>query len=93
VDKNSEMFEYDDESFQVKNDQVIMKFRAPLDSEKSIQFWRHKFSSETYSIESHNKSEHTQDYKLINLNRGITVVFSESGTVLRIAKSGEKLDE
>lgn len=93
IDSDSTMYKYDETTYQIKDDQVLMKFRAPNSQEKTIQFWRHKFASEVYKIESHNETEHTQDFKLIHPRKGLTIVFNERGTVLRIAQNGETLGE
>jgi hypothetical protein len=93
VDKESKMFKYGKDSFQVKDNKVIMKFKSPEEQEKTIQYWRHKFSSEVYTIKMHNQTEHTQDFKLVHPKRGLTIVFNEKGMVLRIAKNGENLNE
>jgi hypothetical protein len=89
IDMKSEMYNYGTTSYQVKDNQVHVKFKKPEDNEKSIQFWRHKFKDDKFEISVYEETEHTKNFKLINKSKGITLVFDESGRVLRVAKDLE----
>ena len=86
IDESSKMYDYSDASYQVQGEKVLAKFSKPKNSEKSIQFWRHKFKDDNYFIESYEKTEHTQNFKLINKKKNLEILFNESGTVQRIAQ-------
>lgn len=89
VDKSFQMYHYQHQSYQVQDQSVIAKFRAPSVNEKNIQYWRHLFSEEYYKIENDNSSY--QGIKLLKLtvtSKGITVVYNKNnGQVLRIIES------
>jgi hypothetical protein len=93
IDEKSKMYNYGTTSYQVKDDQVHVKFDEPDESEKSIQFWRHKFKDDKFDITVYEETKHTKNFKLINKSRGITLVFNESGRVLRVAKDLEVKSE
>lgn len=93
VDDDSEMFNYENESYQVKGSKVLMKFNRPEREQRSIQYWRHKFSNDNYTIYKVNKTEHTYDLMLENKTKKVSVLFDVKGNVLRIAKDGERLNE
>ncbi len=89
IDEKSTMYHYEDKSFQVKDDLVHMKFQKPKGREVSIQYWRHLYKDDDFKINVYEQTEHTKSYKLINTKKGVTLVFDESGRVLRVAKDLE----
>jgi hypothetical protein len=93
IDEKSKMYNYGTTSYQVIDEQVHVKFLKPDESEKSIQFWRHKFKDDKFDITVYEETKHTKNFKLINKSRGITLVFNESGRVLRVAKDLEVKSE
>lgn len=84
-----EMYHYEDEVYQVSGSSVIAKFRSPKDHEKNIQYWRHLLSNTYYKIEkdSKGKSSHSSLNILSCKKKGLTIYFSDSGSVLRIGES------
>ena len=89
LDNRYEMYQYEDETYQVDDKRVISKFRSPSDNEKNIQYWRHLLKGEYYKVLADgNDHSHGALYKLISHHRGLTIYFNKSsGKVIRIIES------
>mgnify|MGYP001582394934 FL=1 len=84
IDNHSQMFNYGETSYQVKEGFVEAKFRSPLDSEVHIQFWRHKFENTSYSITKLETKGHIQHFQLKSKS-GIIINYDQTGKVSRIS--------
>lgn len=92
IDTDSQMYNYGDTSYQIKEGFVEAKFRSPINSEVHIQFWRHKFENTGYSIKEIETKGHIQYFQLKSKS-GLVVNFDQSGKVSRISEKVEVANE
>lgn len=82
----STMLIYSDKKVQVTDDKVDSSFRDPQDKEKKIQYWRHKLQDCPYEISEATSTEHQIFFKLNCSSRGITILYDDKGSVLRVVQ-------
>lgn len=87
IKPSSQMYQYENESYQVEDGQVLAKFRDPIGDEKNIQYWRHTLEGSDYKIEELVGKSHNKEFQLLTKNSDLIVQFNESGNVLRISSN------
>lgn len=88
LNSDYQMYNYDDETFQVSGNRVIAKFRNPLSHERNIQYWRHLLKSIYYKIDLDRKNKSHNSNKVLKCpSKGLTIYFNTKGSVLRIGES------
>ena len=86
INNDSTMLVYADKKIQVTENKVDSSFRDPIGEEKKIQYWRHYLKDCPYDILEATSTEHETFLKLNCKEKGITILFQENGSVLRVVQ-------
>jgi hypothetical protein len=94
LEKGSMLIYPENEKFQLRGDIVTNRFRNPLESEKILIYWEHKFRDcQTITNKlPHNLNQHTPgEIELSCPSEGVSVIYSQGSTfVSRIIEYEKK---